>query len=292
MTTSTRARHTKRAALRELREQGITDDSVGDFVHRMRADGIDDRRIGWLLGFPESIESESLRRALNRWEASDGFSTEVDSAARAAVGHAENRFARAINVLPYRVRADGSSIIRVTLLDQLTGEDAERVADFLAAFVALRDAEIAANVLNLPRDVMPGAVPVSWKMVEDRLSELRSQLTESKRRQIVAGYIKDETHRQQQRVIAALVDHPNADAIYAELAASGEPRWTGLSRDPWAETEFAAGAEDRPAPKRRRLSWLDRRHVTHERQLSRLPLEQRVADDCIRLAAVPPSAAT
>lgn len=179
-----KARHTKRSAHETMRALA-RDETVGRFVHRLRGRGISDAGIGRLLGFPASVEAGSLRRTLNRWEREEGRRTQIDSQARADVTHAEKRVGEACRDMA-RVMPSYVDVVHFTLEAALEPKAARAVLTYLSELVGLLEAEIRANVLRLPREVMPGARPVAWDEVRERIAALQRALDEEKRRQIVA----------------------------------------------------------------------------------------------------------
>jgi hypothetical protein len=189
-------RHTRRMALRVLHERtpGHGHESVGAFIHRMRVTGLADSRIGRLLGFPDSAEPESIRRSLTRWERESGFRTEIDSQARADVTHAEKRVGEACRRMRIPVDADP---VLFTLEADLAPSAAAGVLEYLRELVGLLEAEVKANLLHLPRERMPGARPVAWSEVRERIVSLEACLHEEDRRRIVAAYIADCRRREQ-----------------------------------------------------------------------------------------------
>jgi hypothetical protein len=209
-----RVRHTKGKAIEAVRALG-SDEDLGAFIHRVRAAGLDETRVGHLLGFPEQMDADSVRRTLVRWERAAGLATKIDSTARANVVHARNRLIEAIGHLPIAADASDAEIERVTLDEALEGDAAQCVRDFLQALLAFRDAEVAANLLGVPRDVMPGARPVSWVEIEARIDQLEANLKREQSRKTIASFIARE--RRRQRVAVELERHPQAREILARL---------------------------------------------------------------------------
>jgi hypothetical protein len=284
-----RTRHTKRDALQRMQALGAPDRSVGACVYRLRCAGITDSGIGRLLGFPGSVESESLRRTMNRWEQDEGLRTEIDSQARADVTHTEKRVSDACRRM-CKAMPDDADLVYFTLEAALDSKAAASVLDYLRELVCLLEAEMRANVLHLPRNVMPGARPVAWSEIRERIAALQAGLDDAKRREIVADYIASEQCRQQ--VLAELSRHPAAEQILELITGDSDTPASGdaLGHLPVAldvvlairdAQEGQEGAES-PHRKRRRF-WPDREHINHERYDARLILEQRVGD--LRIAA-------
>jgi hypothetical protein len=300
-------RHTRRRALRVLHERtgGHGHESVGAFIHRMRVAGLADSRIGRLLGFPDSAEPESIRRRLVQWERDDGLRTEVDSQARANVTHAEKRVVAACRRMQIPIDADPVHFTLEADLDP--GTAAAGVLEYLAELVGLLEAEIGANVLHLPREAMPGARPVAWSEVRERIASLRAGLDDAKRRAVVAEYIEDQQRRQDNvqgprssPVAASMLAELHGHAREAEIfkiigndpddAASGDMlghKWTRLYEDrgdPADHDDHKVGGRRR----RIRLMNREREHITNPRKAARneLFLEQQVGD--LRIAALRP----
>jgi hypothetical protein len=280
-----RTRHTKRDALQRMQALGAPDRSVGACVYRLRCAGITDSGIGRLLGFPDAADPESVRRNLNRREREDGFRTEVDAQARADVRHAEKRVGEACRRMRIPVDAD---LVHFTLDADLAPCDAAGVLDYLRALVALLEAEVKANLLHLPREGMPGARPVAWSEVRERIASIEACLHEEDRRRIVAAHIADCRRREQW--LAALREHDAEEEILRAL--TGDPDAPALSTDALGHLPISIDAvmavydpeEDAPRRRRRRI-WPDRQHIHHERSDARLILEQRVGVGDLRIAA-------
>jgi hypothetical protein len=251
-------------------------------VHRVRAAGLADDRVARLLGFPDSADPNSVRRALNRWEG-PAARTRIDGQAVADLGHVRNRFAEAAKelgrVVPLSTASDDwpfRLLLDATDLDRRAARAIER---FLSALLGVLEAEIRANVLDLPRGVMPGARPVTWEDVRERIAFLREQLAEADWREKLAKYrIAGERHRQ---VTADLARHPRRAEIVNIIAADPDVAAPddALSRlwQEWTEHE-------RP----RRRSWPPRKQIRYDRPDPRLALDQHVAGGSLRVAAFCP----
>jgi hypothetical protein len=279
-------RHTRRMALRVLHERtpGHGHESLGGSIQRLRAAGLADPRVARLLGFPDAADPESVRRKLNRWEREDGFRTEVDAQARADVTHAEKRVGEACRRMRIPVDADP---VHFTLEADLAPCVAAGVLEYLRELVGLLEAEIGANVLHLPREAMPGARPVSWSEIGNRIVDLEAILHEEDRHRVVAAHIADCRRREQW--LAALRGHDVEEEILRELA--GDPD-VPSSTDALGHLPISFDAvlavydpEDDAPRRRRRRIWPDRQHIRHERSDARLILEQRVGVGDLRIAA-------
>ncbi|HEY5316509.1 MAG TPA: hypothetical protein VIJ20_00915, partial [Solirubrobacteraceae bacterium] len=88
---------------------------------------------------------------MNRWEADEGYVSEVDSQARADVAHAERRVIEACRRMCGALPPE-ADLIHDTLEADLEPKAAAAVLDYLRELVGLLDVEIRANVLGLPRE--------------------------------------------------------------------------------------------------------------------------------------------
>jgi hypothetical protein len=278
-------RHTRRRALRVLHERtgGHGHESVGAFIHRMRVAGLADSRIGRLLGFPDSAVPESIRRRLIQWERDDGLRTEIDSQARANVTHAEKRVGEACRRM--RIPVDADPVI-FTLEADLAPCAAAGVLEYLQELVALLEAEVKANLLHLPREGMPGARPVAWSEVRERIASLRAGLDDAHRRQVVAEYIEDQQHRRD--MLAELHGHAREAEILNIIGDDGAAAAGDALGHAWTWLDDDWGHEEHKVRHRVRLMCRDRQHIRDPRVAGRfeLLLEQQVGD--LRIAALRP----
>jgi hypothetical protein len=218
------SRYTKKAAEQALAALG-PEETLGQFVHRMRGEGVTDAGIGRLIGYPPERSPATLRRTLNDWERSEGLHTEFRSQARADVEHALNRVMDAGERLSQLVSSmfpggpSEAELLHVALdAPDLSLEVSVVLRDYLRKMIATLDAQVSANVLDWERGVMPGARRVSWAEVRDRIAflddhiaALERQRAKDKDREIVRAWIEDEERRRQGRDLAMTRTGPDGE---------------------------------------------------------------------------------
>jgi hypothetical protein len=275
-------------ALRVMHERtpGHGHESLGGFIQRLRTAGLADPRVARLLGSPDAADPESVRKKLNRWEREDGFRTEVDAQARADVAHAEKRVGEACRRMQIPVNAD---VVHFTLEADLAPGVAAGVLEYLRELVGLLEAEIRANVLHLPREGMPGARPVSWSEVRERIASLQAGLDDAHRRQVVAEYIDDREDQQHRRdMLAELHGHAREAEILNIIGDDGAASARDALGHAWTWLDDDWGHEEHKVRHRVRLMCRDRQHIRDPRVAGRFELlrDQQVGD--LRIAALRP----
>jgi hypothetical protein len=212
------------------------------------------------------MDAKSLRRTLNGWEKVHGLQTDFDPQARANVTHARKRLSEAGHRMAEVLPDDlcDADFIHITLdARDLDAPTATAVEDYLRHLVDVLEAEEKANLLALPREVMPGARPVTWSEVRERIAELETTRAAFDRKRVVSGVID----RMQQRrdVEAELENHPHANEILSILE---RPVDAIAPRDAWGRWRIpldlgsvsARLLAGEPRPRTRvRLRWDDAR---------------------------------